>query len=392
MAQQSQTNMTRRYGKILNQQIEILKEEGIHLKDTIDAYIHEMQIQIQTYLDGTVGQNLGFEGLLISIQEAVVFVVSHSDSFSDKCSGEGGNPPLSAACASMTSSSMRQLQCTISDEKVEDKMDQKQTESNDDIKNKLQDLTDQFNRIGVSLKNLEENVNNCQARQDELEKKMKSSKDNIILQIVPLRGSLNDVVTSLVDLAQKVKNTEQEHQNISNKLEAFKCSINLESSKSKQDFEDLEKSVESQIQMMSKKVTQIEAKCGQSTVGFCASQNFKLSDPIVYNVVNISDIHSNYGDHFNSATAKFRVPINGFYMISITTKGGDIGSYEVFCNHNIKPELFGEYKLQKRISVCDNQTVTTCYDLSIGDVLSFSLKANVKEASFKVSFSCFLIK
>ncbi|CAL1542329.1 unnamed protein product [Lymnaea stagnalis] len=98
--------------------------------------------------------------------------------------------------------------------------------------------------------------------------------------------------------------------------------------------------IENQVAEISNKVTQMEMKCCRPNVGFSAWSTFNLAA----GCVDLKKIHSvkmkaNSGDHFDPLSVTLTAPLNGLYLINISTRCEKDEPFFIACFHKTKKKI-----------------------------------------------------
>ncbi|CAL1542330.1 unnamed protein product [Lymnaea stagnalis] len=304
-------------------------------------------------------------------------------------------------------------------------MERSSTESSSNV----DDLFESVTNVDVKLSSLENENKYINASMNELNEEISS-----------VRSCSNDALMSIQDLSKRIESTNQHYNDMSNKINQLEVSIHLLSTQYTEQLETMsiitkekvdetiglacqmlakrlapldklneilnkkaesrkclsqEDAVENQVTQLNEKIAQLELKCNFPNVGFFAWTTIAASQNLLLYVRKFDHVDANYGNHFDSLTGKFTVPLNGSYLISMSASQEDInGKMYAGCYLRSNNRLFEEADPVIFLNGTWNQSVTRCSEMSAGDVIYLKSAFAETHPKNKIMFyfSCFMIK
>ncbi|CAL1537640.1 unnamed protein product, partial [Lymnaea stagnalis] len=129
-------------------------------------------------------------------------------------------------------------------------------------------------------------------------------------------------------------------------------------------------------------------------VGFYASTSLKCTAECC-DVDTFGEVEGNYGNHFDTSTGVFTAPLDGLYLISVSS--GTSGRREIYCTrcyHKRNNQLYKKGDGTNLFDIYASQTITRCIEMKAGDIVYLQSTTFHEDSEIWISihFSCCMIK
>ncbi|CAL1542339.1 unnamed protein product [Lymnaea stagnalis] len=252
-----------RFVKIINQQLEILKEERNTVIDAVDQRISQVQSEVNAWINGGLVNHTTYAEINNRIQEILTLFIDKSVEISGVDVGSDASHNMTMRFAKLEEAvdSLKKKTENVKDkienvdkilknvstqqEKDHNKLEiltNAKLKSENKLKNKITDLEKEYQDIKLNIDDLVGTVTNVDVKLNRLENENNSfniSMNELNQQISSVRTCSNDVLMSIQDLSKSVESTNQHYNEMSNKMNQLKISMNLMSSQCTEQFENM---------------------------------------------------------------------------------------------------------------------------------------------------------
>ncbi|CAL1538591.1 unnamed protein product [Lymnaea stagnalis] len=195
----------------LNRQLETLKEERDHLVEVVDDYVNQVQAGVGEWVGGEPESQAGFVETAVSIQQAIAFVFSKSQEFTERIKKENSEVMAEASNDQSSIKSTTSVRSDPQHEQIILNSGNMEQETGFKAPGVIKDVQP-FYSLMVKLSILEETVYSFQKMTEQVQEKQ-SHMEKLLKTVFDQQSQVNRKLDSVSESHVKSKNRIKDHDN-----------------------------------------------------------------------------------------------------------------------------------------------------------------------------------